>query len=148
MKYIEKFLYHSAAYTVVISILFFIFAAISRVDELSISFSRYMLIFAFSLIISATEFIFSIKKLHVSLRYLIHYFVLCIGFFVVFLSVRSAAGNAQFSAATVFAGIIIFSLVYFLIVLALLLIKKVISKRTKGVDKKVGKATDYTPRFK
>ena len=147
MKNIEKFLYHAAAYTVVISLLFFLFARIASVAELKISLGRYLLIFSFSLIISASEFIFTFKKLNVFLKYLIHYITLSLGFFVIFLSIKSGSENPQFSPATIFAGLVIFSFVYFLILGAVLLIKR---KFVKAEEKKSPekKKSNYTPKFR
>lgn len=148
MKNIEKFLYHAAAYTVAISFLFFIFARIAGIDELSVSFGRYMLIFAFSLIISGSEFIFSLNKIPSALKYVIHYAVLCIGFFFVFLSVQSSSGSSEFTPATVFAGIVLFSFLYFLILLAVFLVKKVKSKAKAKEEPKQKNSKVYTPKFK
>ena len=151
MKSIEKFLYHAAAYTVAISVLFFIFALATGLDDASVSFGRYLLILSFGMLISAAELVFTVNKLHPMLKYLIHYAVLAIGFFVIFLSVRSSVGNSVFSAATVFAGIVIFSVIYAAIFGTVKLIKHFIG-RTKG--SKTGaqgaskKPSEYTPRFK
>lgn len=146
MKNIEKFLYHSTAYTVVISLMFFLFAKLSHLESLEISFGRYFLIFAFSLVISASEYIFVVKKIPVIFQYLIHYAVLCISFFFVFMSVRDSSGISEFSAATVFASVIIFSAVYFLILGCVILYKKTISK-TRTKKQKPATKNEYKSRF-
>ena len=148
MKNIEKLLFHASAYTVAISVLFFLFAMITGLDDASVSFGRYLLIFGFGLLISASEFIFTLKKLHTALRYIIHYSVLCIGFFVIFLSVKNSSGNSDFSAATVFAAVIIFSFVYALILLSVKLIKHLSGKSKKSKKDTSAKESNYTPRFK
>ena len=147
MKNIEKLMYHTCAYTVAISILFFLFAIATGLDDVSIGLGRYLLIFGFSLLISASEFIFALK-LHTLLKYAIHYSALCLGFFVIFLSIKSSSGSAAFSAATVFAGIVIFSFIYAFIILAIKLVKNLLKKTKKAEGATEVTQKSYTPRFK
>jgi len=51
MKLLEKFFYHACAYTVAISVLFFIFAAFTDLESISISIGRYFLCLSFVAII-------------------------------------------------------------------------------------------------
>lgn len=144
MKPIEKFLYHAAVYTVTISILFFIFARMSSVNELSISFSKYLTIFALSLVISGAEFILTLDKLPRYLRHIIHYIVLAISFSIVFLTVRTSSGEFQFRAATVFAALIIFSIMYIVAIVFFY----ALAKPAAGAKKEKGKAKkNYTSKF-
>ena len=143
MKPLEKYLYHAAVYTVSISLLFFIFARLMRIEELSISFSRYFTIFALSLVISGAEFILTLEKMPRVLRHIIHYLILATSFAVVFLTTRTSAGEFQFRAATVFAALIIFSFIY--LIPTVLYYARIKPKRAaKSKDKKV---PIYTNRF-
>ena len=144
----EKFIYHSATYTVVISILFFLFARIMKIDELSISFLRYFTIFAFSLVLSGSEFIFSINKLSGVFKHIIHYVTLCIAFFVIFLTVQNSSGEYQFRISTIFAAVIIFSVFYLVITILYLFVFKARKNKPIATTKKEKKDTSYKPRFK
>ena len=132
MKLFSKFAYHASAYTVLITMLFFAFAKISGLETSpSVTFGRYALIFAFGLVLSAAEYIFSIDKLNRSLKYALHYVTLAIAFFFVFLTVRSSEDSFAFNAATIFASLIIFSVVYF-VMLGLYLLFKSAFKSNKS----------------
>jgi hypothetical protein len=128
MKPIEKFIFHSAAYTVIIAITFYIFSLFGGLTNAEMTFLRFLLILAFGVIISGAEFIFTIERLPKILRYAIHFLALFVGFFVIFLSVRSEGGDLQFSAATIFAALIIFAALYALIALVCYLVSKLILK--------------------
>ena len=131
MKFISKFLYHASAYTVIITMLFFAFAKISGLEETpSVTFGRYALIFAFGLVISASEYIFGVNSLPKAAKYVIHYLVLGVAFFFVFLSVRSSADAFVFKPATVFASLIIFTIVYFALLGLFLLFKSALAPST------------------
>jgi hypothetical protein len=80
MKFYEKLLYHAAAYSVIVTLLFFAFASIMGVDDLSITLGRFALVVAFGLVLSTAEFIFTVKKLPRWAQYILHYFVLALAF--------------------------------------------------------------------
>ena len=145
MKETKNFLYRSCAYTVSISMVFFLFARIVGISELSISFSKYLIIFAFSLVISASEHIFAIEKLSKILKYAIHYSVLCASFSIIFLSVKSSSSSSNFKASTVFASIVLFSLVYFSVIAVNVFVKK---KTKSNYGKQTESSKKYTSRFK
>ncbi len=149
---ITKFLYKGTAYTAAISLLFFLFVKILGAATPQISFSRYMIILSFGMIVSAAEFIFLIKDVPRPLQYLIHYLVLAISFFVVFLTIRNSGGSFRFKASSIFAGLVIFSCFYFLIFGAVLLFKKIILKNDKKQnntpEKEKNEKVEYAPRFK
>ena len=146
MSPLKKFLFHSTAYTVAISMLFFVFAAIVNVAELRLSFSRYFTIFAFGLVCSASEFLLVSKKLTASIRYIIHYLSLGIAFFVVFLTVRNSDGRFEFNAASMFASFVIFSCFYAIIMTAVIIYKK---KKTskESIAKNVQPKEKYKSKF-
>ena len=113
MKFISRFLYHATAYTVAVTMLFFAFAKLMGVESTpSVTFGRYALIFAFGMVLSASEYVFSLDRLSRLLKHLIHYLVLAIAFFCVFLTVRSESDAFIFDAATIFASLIIFTAFY------------------------------------
>lgn len=124
MKKIEKFLYHSAAYTVIISALFFLFAKAFSLADTSMSFGRYFLILMFGVIISASEFIFTIDRIPLPVKYLVHFVCLFLTFFLVFMNVKNADGASHFSATFVFSALAIFTVLYVIILLLSKLVKK------------------------
>lgn len=148
MNNTEKFIYHSCAYTVGVSIVFFLFARLMKIDELSISFLRYFTIFAFSLVLSGSEFLFSIEKLPKYVRHILHYIILCIAFFVIFLTVQKSSGEYQFRVDTVFAAIFIFSAFYIIVTLIYLFVFKSSKKAAKDTKKQAKPINTYKPRFK
>lgn len=137
MKILGRFLYHTAAYTTVVTALFFAFAKLMGVaSNPAITFGRYALVFAFGLILSASEFVFSIPKLPKYAKYIIHYVALTVTFSVIFLTVRSSSGGYAFDAATVFAAVIIFSLFYAIGLPLVLLMKRALSENSEKSVKK------------
>ena len=147
MKPLEKFLYHASAYAVSISILFFIFGRALNINELSITFLRYFTIIAFSLVLSSSEYIFSIKKLNGLVLHMMHYAIVCSAFVVVFLTVRNSDGKYSFSPAGIFAAIVLFSIFYVMATVTVLTIKSKASKNISKKDKKQGKKINYKSRF-
>lgn len=146
MKLLEKFFYHACAYTVAISVLFFIFAAFTDLESISISIGRYFLIVAFGFFISGAEFIFS-TKLHTLIKYAIHFVSLFIAFFFIFIGIGTASNG--FGAPFVFSAIIIFSIIYFIIFLCIFLAKRVAMRVSSAEAKKAEvKKENYQPRFK
>jgi hypothetical protein len=144
MKFLEKFFYHACAYSLAISVFFFGFAALTGMDSIAISIDRYFLIVAFSFFISAAEFIFS-TKIHIVLKYVIHFISLFIAFFFVFIGVGSAANG--FTAPFVFSAIIIFTLIYFIIFFFVILARRIIKKISENTPLKAEKEV-YKSRFK
>ena len=148
MKPIEKFLYHASAYAVSISILFFIFGRALNISELSITFLRYFTIIAFSLVLSASEYVFSIKKLNKLVLHLIHYTVVCFAFAIVFLTVRSSDGKYSFTPASIFAAVALFSIFYLLATATVLTAKSKLSRSVSKKEKKQEKRrNNYKSRF-
>lgn len=153
MKFYEKFLYHATAYSVAVTLLFFAFASMMRVSNLSLSFGRFALIIAFSLVMSTAEFVFSVKRIARWGQYIIHYLVLALAFFAIFLSVRKSTGEFEFTAATVFAAIVIFTVFYFIGVGIVFAFRKALAVsddkiKAKNTKENVKKSQNYTPKFK
>ena len=128
MKPIEKFIFHSTAYTVIIAVTFYVFSLISGLTNAEMTFLRFLLILAFGIIISGAEFILTIDRLPKIARYAIHFLALFAGFFAIFLSVRNEGGDLQFSTATIFAALVIFAALYALVALICYLVSKFILK--------------------
>ena len=148
MKQIERFLLHSTAYTVVIAIIFYLFSLIGGYENAEMTFSRFVLILVYGFLISGSEILLSIKRLKPIFRYAIHFLTLFTGFFVIFLSIKSESGNMQFTAATVFAALIIFALLYSLIMISVFLIKKIKVKKGANTTTSAPQINTYKNRFK
>lgn len=120
----KNFIYHACGYSVLITLIFYAFAALSGFEEALMSFSRFALIVAFSLVISASELIFTIQKLKRVFCYLIHFTLLYLGFFVIFILIS----ENKFRPSFILSSFIIFSALY-------LLITVVIFATNKGLKK-------------
>jgi fatty acid desaturase len=114
---------------------------------------RFFLIMLFGFIISLAELVYEELKFKFIVRGLIHYAILLCFFFIVFV----LSGNLVIKgAATVFAAVIIFTLLYFAVYAIVHFSGKVISELDRKLDKKSNadkakKQTNkktYTPRFK
>ena len=109
MEKIKSIILNSTAYTVVILILFYLYALIGNLTHPAITFGTFLIILVFGFIISLANMIFSIKKLHYMLKLLIHYAALLVAFIFVFI----IAGKLSLSGiASVFSAIIIFTFLY------------------------------------
>lgn len=148
MKQIEKFFSHACMYTVFIAIAFYIFSGIVNAKGLSMSFGRFFTIFAFSMIISSMEYIFSVARIHKALQYAIHYVILCAAFIVVFLSIRKSSADFMFNSSVIFAAVVLFSFGYAAFFLALYLLKKIASKIKFEKNSNTPNKSEYKSRFK
>ncbi len=154
MKILERFFYHATAYTVAITMLFMGFTKIMAVHTMPyVTFGKFALIFAFGLVLSFSELIFTVQRIPKPLRYVIHYLVCVIAFTVVFMTIRSDDGALEFSAAKIFAAIIIFTAIYAIALPIVLIFKKTLTSNgeQKNYSKQEKNATKskekYTPRF-
>lgn len=148
MKQIERFFLHSTAYTVVITIIFYIFSLFGGYENAEMSFSRFLLILVYGFLISGSEILFVLQTLKPIFRYIIHFSVLFTGFFVIFLSIKNESGNMQFTAATVFAALIIFALLYALIMISVFFIGKIRRTKNGKTVSEQSTANVYKSRFK
>ncbi len=144
---ITKLLYHSFVYSAAITVAFFIFGYITGVQEPKLSLSRFLVILLFGAIISGAEFLFMIPKVPKVVCYILHYTALFIAFLVIFILINSSGITPSF----VFAAVVIFTIIYAVITLAVFLLKKFVFKETKKNEIADGKKTDeekkYTPKF-
>ena len=143
MKNLEKFFYHSCAYCFVLSAVFYLFAALIGMNEVNMSFLRYITLFSFSMIISSAEFIFLIKKLPTYAKYAMHYLTLCVTFVLIFFTVRSTSGDYHFKASAVFAAVFIFSVAYFTVALFFNTVRRAAYKKTAPKKAYKSKFTNY-----
>lgn len=148
MKQLEKFFSHASMYTVFISMAFYLFSEMVNTTGLSMTFARFFTIFAFSMIISSMEYIFTVAKIPKGLQFVIHYVTLCAAFTIVFFTVRKTSSDFLFSPSTIFAAIVLFSFGYGLFFLALYFIRKLTSDVKKNSEKNENQAPSYTSRFK
>lgn len=148
MKQTEKFFSHACMYAVFITIAFYIFSNAFSAAGLSMTFTRFLTIFAFSMIISSMEYIFTVTKINKFLQYLINYVVLCIAFNVVFFSIRKTSADYIFGASTIFAAIVLFTFGYAFVILGSIALRSVLAKSQKSSRNNAKSAPDYQSRFK
>ena len=153
MKRLERFCLRGCAYTVLLLSAFYLFAALTETVGQFMPTGRFFLIMLFGFIISLAELVYEQLKFKFIVRGLIHYAILLCFFFIVFV----LSGNLVIKgAATVFAAVIIFTLLYFAVYAIVHFSGKGISELDRKLDKKSNadkakKRTNkktYTPRFK
>ena len=149
MKRLEKLLYHTCTFAVLISLLFLMFTLIGTGDkELSIGAGRYFVILLFSLVIAISNMIFEIGALKFYVKLPIHFAVLFLAFFMIF---ANGSAFSVDSAADFMVVFLVFSFLYALFAgVAFLVIKSVkkLDKTLPSKEKQTSKKKDYTPRFK
>lgn len=149
---IEKFVYHTCAYSVIISVIFYIFAMLSGIQGLTMSFGRFALIIAFSAITTLAESLLYIKKVKKPIAIFLHFISLFVAFFVVFIAVN----NKGFMPSFIFSSLAIFTIIYVLILLSSMLLRKIkLKQNSKKINLSNNNVTNtnnkidqkYTPRF-
>ncbi len=149
MKRLEKLLYHTCTFAVLISLLFLIFTLVGTgATDISIGATQYFVILLFSLIITITNMIFEIKSLKIYAKVPIHFAVLFFAFFMIF-----ANGNA-FKVESASDFMVVFLVFFFLYALFACIaffafkgVKKLDNKLPQKKEKPSDKK-DYSPRFK
>ena len=139
MKKIEKIALSACALTVIILTFFYLFALIGQLTDPMISFTTFLLILGFSLIISLTSLILRIERMKMIVRIIIHYASLLVAFTVIFLiSGNLSAGGTP----VVFSAIVVFTFLYAVIFALTYFIKRTIGAADKKIDKRLqAKAT-------
>ena len=152
MKKLESLLFHTTAYTVLILLMFYIFGVASDFTDAYISFPTFMTILGFGALISLASMIFSIKKIHMALRTLIHFVVLLIAFCVIFISAGNISSGGQ---GAIFIAIAIFTVFYLSIFAISFIIISTVRKADANIDKKIKAETQklqkkkkYKPLYK
>ena len=132
MKRLENILLKGCGYTILILVLFYLFAAFNSFDSATIEFSTFALIFAFGMIISLATMILGLERPSLPIRILIHYAAMMLAFSVIFM----ASGHINVSTpANIFTAVIIFTFFYILLFAVVYLIKRCVS----SIDKKINK---------
>jgi len=158
LKTLERLVLEGCAFAILISLLFFAVGAIAGTsDTLSMPFTQYLVILLFGFVIAIVNSVFKVEKLHIAIRFAIHFITLLVAFLVVF-----ANGAIKLdSVADFFVALVVFAIFYLVIALIALLIKKTLG----GLDGAIGKskahknsaksekmskkeAKKYEPRFK
>ena len=149
MNKIEKFILESCAYTVLICLMFLLFAQISGFTTATLSFVRFLTLIIFGAIIAGANAIWTLNDWHYMLRLFIHYISLLAAFFVVFVLSGNIKANG---GAAVFVAIFIFTFLYALIFTLTYFAKKALCKADAKLTRKPDKASTskgvYSPRFR
>ena len=148
MEKIKKVALNACAFTVLISALFFAFAKITGLAEVKIDFLHFFIILLFGTVIAVTNTVFELPKLNIAFKFIIHYVVLLIAFYIVFINF----GNVKSSGiSTVFVTVIVFSFLYVFISLAVWIIRRIFkigsSHKKPDAKQKEKEDTTYKPRF-
>ena len=149
MKKLETVLLKACGYTIITAVLFDLVAMMGEFTKAALDFWTFLLIFTFGIIISAAGLIFEIRSMHKAVKVLLHYSVLLVAFFFIFL-VAGKLGNA--ASSVIFSAIIVFTTLYAVIFAITYFIKKAIN----GADKLLSKSVEagkkekkpYTPLYK
>ena len=136
MKKLENILLKASGFTILILMLFYMFALSGNLTPATIAFPTFLLIFFFGVIISVATMILGLKQLKLPIRLLIHYTTLLVAFCSIFI----ASGNIQAdSAAKIFSAVVIFTVLYALFFATVYLIKRTVNLIDKKIDEKQNK---------
>lgn len=147
MKKIENILLRGSAYTVLILVLFYLFAVLGQLVEPAITFPTFIIIVVFGFVISVCELVFCIKSLKTPIKVLIHYAVLLVAFCAIFIF----SGNLDSKGpAAIFSAVVIFTFLYSLIFLIVYFARKGINAADKKIEKhmKKTKKDEKKPEYK
>ncbi len=140
MKKLENILLKACGYTILILVLFYLFAAFNNFGESEIGFSTFALIFAFGILISLTTLILGFKKPSLPFRILIHYGSLLLAFFAVFVAGGKISAD---SPSKIFSAVIIFTVLYALIFGIVYLVRRLVKSADNKIDKKQKPKSEY-----
>lgn len=109
--FFKKWLNHACVYFTIFMLIYIILAAIVNVGDsaLRLDAGRTVLFFLFAFLLSAANTIFKIESMSTSLRVLIHYILTALGFYFCFIM------TLGMRAAQVFIGLVMFTVVYFIV---------------------------------
>ena len=152
MKTLENILHKACSYTVIILGLFYLFGTLTGSNVTLINAKSFLLIALFGLLISLAELILHIKKIHVLIRVLLHYLILLISFYTVFIS----SGNIKAeNAGQIFVAAVIFTIFYAFMFGFVYILRRFISKADKNIIQKQSKnntqktkKSSYRPLYK
>ena len=139
MRKIEKLFLTGCGYSVLILSLFYIFAAITEFVNPAIKPGQFVLILLFGMIISLAELLYDILKVKKVFKCLIHYAVLFVAFFMIFV----ISGNIiSTKAAGVFIAVVVYTFFYFFIWLITNLVRRTIGIADNKLESKFRKITN------
>lgn len=142
MNRIVKTVQSAALYTVLITALFLLFAAVTGYETPAITAGRYFIILAFGVILSAADLLFLLKSLPNIVKIALRYAISLTAFLVLFLFV---GGMIPRGATTVFAITFLFTALYFLFSLLFFLLRRLTVPGSR--HKSEEEPADYTPRY-
>lgn len=123
-------LLHAALYTVVTTFVFLIaFSFAGWLNEPAVTLGGFLKIFLVALVVSVSAVFFQIKRLPKFIAYILNYFVILLGFFLVFAT--SEALNLSGNVGKIFIYVILITVIYVLIATALYFAKRLTARHTK-----------------
>ena len=132
MRRINKLFLTGCGYAILILTLFYAFAAVSKFVSQSIAPGQFALILTFGFIISLAELLYEKLKLKKVWKCLIHYGVLLVAFYIIFI----ISGNIALQrSAAIFAAVIIFTALYFTLYAIIHFVRHAIEKADDKLDK-------------
>lgn len=152
MKKFESFILRGCGFTILLALILYAFLAINGVLNQGIPILKFLLVFAYGLVISGAHELYASLPFGKAVRRMIHYLMILAGFLVLYFT---SGAFPTVTPAKVFIAIILFSIFYTAIMLSISGIRRLIentkpqaspvSKKApaRGAQKKSG----YTPRF-
>ena len=127
-KLIKKTLNSTCIFFTIITALYMLIMLIINVSDGSaqIEAERVLLFFVFSLLLSIANALVKAKAIHIALRYLIHYLICAIGFWLCFCLPN------KMDASKTLVGIVLFSILYAII----MALREIFSRRFKKIKQK------------
>ncbi len=151
MKRIQSILLGAAGYTVLILLLFYIFASVSGFTDSEIGFGMFGLILAFGVLISLADRLLYLEVLRVPVRIIIHYAALMVAFCVIFIGSGNIAARG---AAAIFTAAVVFTALYAVIFVIAYFVKKGVTRLDSTLDRRIPKQggkkkrSEYKPLYK
>ena len=133
MRRINKLFLTGCGYAILILTLFYAFAAVSQFVSQAIAPGQFALILLFGFIISIAEFMYEELKVKKVFKCLIHYAVLLVAFYLIFV----ISGNISVQRpAAIFGAVVIFTVLYFTVYAIVHLVRRAINVADDKLDKR------------
>ena len=147
MRRINKLFLTGCGYAILILTLFYAFAAVSQFVSQAIAPGQFALILLFGFVISFAEFMYEELKVKKVFKCLIHYAVLLVAFYLIFV----ISGNISVQRpAAIFGAVVIFTVLYFTVYAIVHLVRRAINvaddkldKRSENKNNKASKKSTY-----
>ncbi len=129
--FFKKWLNHACVYFTIFMLIYIILAAIVNVGDsaLSLDAGRTVLFFLFAFLLSAANTIFKLESMSASLRVFVHYLLTALGFYFCFIM------TLGMRVAQVFIGLVMFTMVYFIVFGILAIFRARYKKNTERSQK-------------